>query len=246
MTNEASCPDPDAAAAHDFLSELRTRITTQPLPYQYGTRPAPWRACGKYLASPGGDEEQSGCAIFAEKVTQMLNVDLRPVYGEMASRARRGPARLARRRGCVRADLAAVQIKIREFAEVLQHMAYGSAKADPLTPPVMTPADLEKLCGHVRFGIDGMPGISTDDAAGINTAESTEVDARRFHHGIATHSAAMPSVSDYPAAASVRRPFAWASSRCCRAASTQRSRLSVDSVRRRLYRQFLDVETRHP
>ena len=26
----------DQAAAHEFLSELRTRITTQPLPYQYG------------------------------------------------------------------------------------------------------------------------------------------------------------------------------------------------------------------
>ena len=30
-------PDPDAIAAHEFLAELRTRITTQPLPYQYGS-----------------------------------------------------------------------------------------------------------------------------------------------------------------------------------------------------------------
>src|SRR4051794_40059355 len=27
---------PDQAAAHEFLSELRTRISTQPLPYQHG------------------------------------------------------------------------------------------------------------------------------------------------------------------------------------------------------------------
>jgi hypothetical protein len=26
----------DAKAAHEFLTELRTRISTQPLPYQYG------------------------------------------------------------------------------------------------------------------------------------------------------------------------------------------------------------------
>lgn len=27
---------PDQKAAHQFLTELRTRITTQPLPYQFG------------------------------------------------------------------------------------------------------------------------------------------------------------------------------------------------------------------
>ena len=36
--SEAKSPKltPDQAAAHEFLSELRTRISTQPLPYQYG------------------------------------------------------------------------------------------------------------------------------------------------------------------------------------------------------------------
>ena len=29
-------PTPDQGAAHEFLSELRTRITLQPLPYQHG------------------------------------------------------------------------------------------------------------------------------------------------------------------------------------------------------------------
>lgn len=29
-------PKPDQAAAHQFLTELRTRISTQPLPYQHG------------------------------------------------------------------------------------------------------------------------------------------------------------------------------------------------------------------
>lgn len=35
MGEDKAPPTPDQAAAHDFLSELRTRITTQPLPYQY-------------------------------------------------------------------------------------------------------------------------------------------------------------------------------------------------------------------
>ncbi len=34
--NTANGLTPDQAAAHEFLAELRTRISTQPLPYQYG------------------------------------------------------------------------------------------------------------------------------------------------------------------------------------------------------------------
>lgn len=36
MTLLTPSPTPDQAAAHEFLVDLRTRITTQPLPYQYG------------------------------------------------------------------------------------------------------------------------------------------------------------------------------------------------------------------
>jgi hypothetical protein len=189
MTNEASCPNPDAAAAHDFLSELRTRITTQPLPYQYGTEARAleslWEVFGQARAAM---KSNPGCAIFAEKVAQMLNVDLRPVTAKWHRARIEGL--LDSRDGAdeFRADLAAVQLKLREFAAVLQQMAYGSAKSDEPTPPVMTAADLQKLCGDLRFGIDGVLGISADDAAGINTAESAEVAARRLHQGIATPS----------------------------------------------------------
>jgi hypothetical protein len=189
MANEHPIPDPDALAAHDFLSELRTRITTQPLPYQYGTEARAleslWEVFGQARAAM---KRNPGCSIFAEKVSQMLNVDLRPVtakwhraYAEGLLDSRDGADEF-------RADLAAVQKRIRAFAEVLQKMAYGSAKADHLTPPVMTPADLDDLCGDLRFGIDDTLGISANDAAGINSAERAEVDARRLNQGIATRS----------------------------------------------------------
>ena len=36
MTDTRTPLSPDQYAAHEFLSELRTRISTQPVPYQYG------------------------------------------------------------------------------------------------------------------------------------------------------------------------------------------------------------------
>ena len=41
----------DAAAAHELLCELRTRITTQPLPYQYGVESRS-RAYGRFSRRP--------------------------------------------------------------------------------------------------------------------------------------------------------------------------------------------------
>ena len=35
-SDEGLTVTPDQAAAHQFLTDLRTRISTKPLPYQYG------------------------------------------------------------------------------------------------------------------------------------------------------------------------------------------------------------------
>src|SRR5271169_3221964 len=73
-------PDPDKAAAHEFLAELRTRITTQPLPYQYGVETRAleslWEVFGQAREAM---KKYPGCEQFATAVTKMLNVDLRPV-----------------------------------------------------------------------------------------------------------------------------------------------------------------------
>src|SRR5688500_9943837 len=76
----ASRMSPDAVAAHQFLSEIRTRISTQPLPYQYGVEARAleslWELFGHARAAM---KNNPGCEQFASKTTRMLNVDLRPV-----------------------------------------------------------------------------------------------------------------------------------------------------------------------
>ena len=80
MTDTRTPLSPDQYAAHEFLSELRTRISTQPLPYQYGVEArvleSLWALFGQARAAM---TKYPGCGRFADAVTQMLNVELRPL-----------------------------------------------------------------------------------------------------------------------------------------------------------------------
>jgi len=184
---DPSKPGPDAAAAHQFLSELRTRITTQPLPYQYGSESRAleslWEVFGQARQAM---KINPGCVEFSTSVTQLLNMHLRPVTAKWDRAHFDG--RLDSRDGAdeFRADLAEVQIKLREFALEMQTMAYGTATPDALTPPAMTTDDLDRLCADVEFGLDqglSIPGTIVD---AINGDERADVGARRRALGIAT------------------------------------------------------------
>src|SRR5579871_1134981 len=70
----------DKEAAHEFLSELRTRITTQPLPYQYGTEERALKSLVEVFGhARDAMKKHPGCQQFADLVTEMLNMKLRPV-----------------------------------------------------------------------------------------------------------------------------------------------------------------------
>jgi hypothetical protein len=188
-TTVPESPDPNATAAHEFLSELRTRITTQPLPYQYGSEARAleslWEVFGQ---ARGAMKSNPGCTQFSASVTELLNVVLRPMTAKWHRAHADG--RLDSRDGAdeFRADLAAVQVKLRQFAKQLQLMAYGTEKADELTPPAMTEADLDLVCHDVRFGIDANPSIPDAVVGSINLDEREEIEARRSAHGLAAHS----------------------------------------------------------
>jgi len=184
---DPSKPDPDAAAAHKFLSELRTRITTQPLPYQYGSESRAleslWQVFGQareaMKASPG-------CVRFSASVTHLLNMHLRPVTAKWDHAHFDG--RLDSRDGAdeFRADLANLQIKLREFAVEMQMMAYGAATPDELTPPAMAADDLNNICADVAFGLDKGLSIPREIVESINRDEGAEVARRREAHDITT------------------------------------------------------------
>ena len=178
---------PDQAAAHQFLSELRTRITTQHLPYQYGVEARALESLWEVFAQARtAMKEHPGCVEFARDVTQMLNVDLRPVTAKWHRAHSEG--RLNSRDGAneFRADLTDVQSKLRNFAKRLHRMAYGTDGEDKPTPPPLTDQELTEIFETVPFGIARSSLISDKTVDAINKAESAAVAARRTKYKINT------------------------------------------------------------
>src|SRR3954464_11491512 len=135
---------PDQCAAHEFLSELRTRISTQPLPYQYGVESRALESLWEVFAhARSAMKNHPGCEVFARETTRMLNCDLRPVTAKWHRAYSEG--RLKSRDGAneFRADLQAVQDKLRAFARELHELAYGEPGEDEPTPMPLDRAALD-------------------------------------------------------------------------------------------------------
>jgi hypothetical protein len=183
-TSSAPKIDPDKAAAHEFLSELNTRIATQPLPYQYGVEARAleslWELFGHAREAM---KKYPDCKVFAEAVTKMLNEDLRPVTAKWHRAHEEGI--LDSRDGAdeFRGDLAKVQEKLREFAGRLQILTYGSKLPDISIPPVLPATELDECLKDLVFGLGKHPQIRAEKIDAINLAEALEVKERRRLRG---------------------------------------------------------------
>jgi hypothetical protein len=178
---------PDQAAAHQFLSELRARISTQPLPYQYGVEARAleslWEVFGQARSAM---KNHPGCAEFARRTTEMLNVDLRPVTAKWHRAHSSG--RLNSRDGAneFREDLEALQFKLRTFASELHEMAYGTQAVDEVTTPALTRKELDNCLTDLAFGIAKNALIPDGRVAAINANEADAVAKRRKAYGVHT------------------------------------------------------------
>lgn len=191
---------PDQKAAHVFLTELRTRIATQPLPYQYGIEASALKSLWElFTYARQVMKDHPGCEHFARVVTRMLNVHLRPLTAKWHRPLDDG--RLNSRDGAdeFRGDLLVARRKLLRFAKIFHKMAYDASYRDRETPPVLEPADLKQIeFGDVKFGIPE-PLIQKPSAAeahdsigaeaelakaliGMNQAEADAVKVRRAYY----------------------------------------------------------------
>lgn len=175
-------PTPDEAAAHQFLTELRTRISTQRLPYQHGVEKraleSMWEVFGQ---ARDAIRKNPGCEEFARRTTEVLNLIVRPLTAKWHRALEAG--RLDGRDGAdeFRGELLEVQEKLREFASELHEMAYGKSHKDALTPPVMSDADMQALFEPLAFGFTAPESsrVTAADAKRIADEEAVAVHARR-------------------------------------------------------------------
>lgn len=171
---------PDQAAAHAFLSELRTRITTQPLPYQYGVEKTALESLWKLFdQAREAMKANPGCEVFARRVTEVLNLVVRPKTAKWHRALETG--RLDSRDGAdaFRGELLEVQASLREFAAELHEMAYGSRYSDALTPDAMPAGALAPLFASLPFGFTTLDPVLAPVAAQIKNDEAGEIRARR-------------------------------------------------------------------
>jgi hypothetical protein len=178
---------PDQLAAHDLLSELRTRVTTQPLPYQYGVEARALESLVEIFSlARKAMKDHPGCAGFAAVTTNMLNVNLRPVTAKWHRAHEAGLLNSRDGANEFRADLAEIRKKLVAFSLTLQTMAYGTQISDEVSPRVLTDAEVEQCFGVVQFGIETHDSGRISNAAEINRSETEEVAARRAKYRIGT------------------------------------------------------------
>ena len=178
---------PDQAAAHAFLTELRTRIATQPLPYQDGVEARALQSLWELFGLAREiTREYPGCQEFADKVTLILNTEIRPVTAKWHRAFEQG--RLNAKDGAneFRGDLIDLQEKLRAFAKDLRMLAYGTNTDDELNRPAMSKAELDAHFVDLKFGIPAGGIEPSNKVDAINKAELEEVTARRNNHLIGT------------------------------------------------------------
>jgi len=179
---------PDQKAAHQLLSEIRTRIAVQPLPYQYGIEARALESLWELFGlSRAAMKDHPGCEHFARITTKTLNVEVRPITAKWHLAHKAGV--LDSRDGAneFRADLRQLQQKLVGFARDLQVMAYGRALPDEEPAPVMSTREIDECFQSVRYGLTPTDGLSVKDAEAINATERQDVGDRRRHYGIAAN-----------------------------------------------------------
>ena len=184
---------PDQKAAHQFLTELRTRVATQELPYQHGVEEEALTSLFKiFEQARTAIKDNPGCEKFADLAISVLNRDLRPMTARWHRELSNGI--LASRDGAdaFREDLAELQAKLRAHVGDLRQMAYGNSDQDEMFPGPFDCAEFDTLFDtSIAYGIAendqievmkehlADEQIEASSTADINESEKSTVELRR-------------------------------------------------------------------
>jgi hypothetical protein len=179
---------PNERAAHELLSELRTRIAIQPLPYQHGLEATALESLRKIFdLARSAMKAHPGCTDFARITSNMLNVDLRPFTAKWHPSLEDGSLNSKDGANAFRIELKAVQDKLRLFSKQLHLMAYGTYVKDDVAPAVLSVVKVDELLDEIEFGLE-FPGPENfaiaDVAKKISDSEAAAIQKRRKNYGI--------------------------------------------------------------
>lgn len=129
-------------------------------------------------------KDHPGCQDFSRLATNMLNVDLRPVTAKWHRAHKAGLLDSKDGANNFRTDLAVLQVRLIEFSQALQLMAYGKQIPDEMTSPVIGKNEINRCFVPIRFGLEVAAISNIPNAAEINAAEAAEIIARRNYYKI--------------------------------------------------------------
>ncbi|HJW23503.1 MAG TPA: hypothetical protein VJ576_01285 [Rhodocyclaceae bacterium] len=182
-------PDnPDRQAAWKLYTELRTRITTQPLRYGTGDEATALRSVYELFGlSRSLIQSHYGCTHFASIATRVLNYWVRPFTAKWHRVSVEGRLASTDVRFSFRIELDELRSHLLQFSRLL-----GILAEDPeaeLADVGETETDQchvsDKLWESVKFGLSAAPGTGDNATPAINAAEKSDIRARRLHYGCA-------------------------------------------------------------
>jgi len=178
--------DADKSAAWALYTEIRTRITTQPLAYRHGDEETALTSIYNIFGlTRDAIRQHEGCTHFATLSVYVLNVQIRPFtayWHKVKVAGRLGSSDSCHR---FRRELIGLQGKLRLFMRLLGHLAEG----DDFSAGTESGVELAivypqyDLGPALEFGVSDSQ-IPVRNAAAIDTAEQQEVIARRKTYGL--------------------------------------------------------------
>ena len=178
--------DADKSAAWALYTEIRTRITTQPLAFRHGDEEtALTRVYNIFGLTRDAIKEHEGCTHFATLSVYVLNVQIRPFTAYWHKVKVAGRLGSSDRCHQFRRELIGLQRKLRIFMRLLGHLAEGddfSAGTESGVESAIVYPQYD-LGAALEFGVSDSQ-IPVRNAAAIDTAEQQEVIARRKTYGL--------------------------------------------------------------
>ena len=186
--------DKDASAAWELYTELRTRITTQPLAYRAGDEATALTSVFRlFELSRGIIKSNFGCTHFAALTVRVLNQHVRPFTAKWHRVQTDGLLSSADVRYEFRRELAERQEQLRTFTHLLGLLAKDTrqiAEAEAEATQIET-REVAGLWDPLEFGIAaGIRGTDTHREQ-LNAAETNDINTRRAVYGLAPNNDAV-------------------------------------------------------
>lgn len=182
--------DPDRQAAWKLYTELRTRITTQPLRYGTGDEATALRSVYELFGlSRSLIQSHYGCTHFASITTRVLNYWVRPFTAKWHRVSVEGRLASTDVRFSFRIELDELRSHLIQFSRLLGILAEDPEAELAGVGVGETETDQchvsDKLWESVKFGLSATPGTVDNATPAINAAEKSDIRARRLHYGCA-------------------------------------------------------------